>query len=70
MINRDLIEVFSEIAREKNVEVFVDNEIWDSEKILCHPLVNTSTLAVTQDGMRKFLKQTGHNLRLVEVPVK
>ncbi len=55
---------------EKKVEVFVDNEIWDSELILCHPLVNTSTLALPRDGMRQFLKQTGHNLRLVEVPVK
>ena len=55
---------------EKKVEVFVDNEIWDSELILCHPLINTSTLAVPRDGMRQFLKQTGHNLRLVEVPVK
>ena len=55
---------------EKKVEVFVDNEIWNSELILCHPLVNTSTLAVTRDGMRQFLKKTGHNLRLVEVPVK
>ena len=55
---------------EKKVEVFVDNEIWNSELILCHPLVNTSTLAVTREGMMQFLKKTGHNLRLVEVPVK
>jgi len=52
------------------VEVFVDKEIWDSETILCHPLVNTSTLAVSRDGIWQFLKKTGHTLRLVKVPIK
>ena len=55
---------------EKKVEVFIDNELWDAETILCHPLVNTSTLAVPRDGIKQFLEKTGHTLRLVEVPVK
>ena len=55
---------------EKEVEVFVDNQLWDAETILCHPLVNTSTLAVTRNGIKQFLEQTGHTLSLVEVPVK
>ena len=55
---------------EKKVEVFIDNELWDAETILCHPLVNTSTLAVPRHGMEQFLEKTGHTLRLVEVPVK
>ena len=52
------------------VEVFVDNELWNAETILCHPLVNTSTLAVPRDGIKQFLEKTGHALRLIEVPVK
>ena len=55
---------------EKTVEVFVDNELWNAEIILCHPLVNTSTLAITRDGIKQFLEKTGHNLMLVEVPIK
>ena len=55
---------------EKTVEVFVDNELWNAEIILCHPLVNTSTLAITRDGIKQFLKKTGHNLMLVEIPIK
>ena len=55
---------------EKKVEVFIDNELWDAETILCHPLVNTSTLAVPRDGIKQFLENTGHTLRLVEIPVK
>ena len=55
---------------EKTVEVFVDNELWKAEIILCHPLVNTSTLAITRDGIKQFLEKTGHNLMLVEIPIK
>jgi len=55
---------------EKTVEVFVDNELWNEEIILCHPLVNTSTLAIPRDGIKQFLEKTGHNLMLLEVPVK
>ena len=55
---------------EKTVEVFVDNELWNAEIILCHPLVNTSTLAITRDVIKQFLKKTGHNLMLVEIPIK
>ena len=55
---------------EKTVEVFVDNELWNAEIILCHPLVNTSTLAITRDGIKQFLEKSGHNLMLVEIPIK
>ena len=55
---------------EKTVEVFVDSELWNAEIILCHPLVNTSTLAITRDGIKQFLEKTGHNLMLVEIPIK
>ena len=55
---------------EKTVEVFVDNELWNAEIILCHPLVNTSTLAITRDWIKQFLEKTGHNLMLVEIPIK
>ena len=55
---------------EKTVEVFVDNELWNAEIILCHPLVNTSTLAITLNGIKQFLEKTGHNLTLVEIPIK
>ncbi len=55
---------------EKKVEVVVDNELWESESILCHPLVNTSTLAIPRDGINKFIENTGHSLRLIEIPVR
>ncbi|MBC8259402.1 MAG: prolyl-tRNA synthetase associated domain-containing protein [SAR324 cluster bacterium] len=54
---------------ENNVEVFIDQDIWQDDAILCHPLVNTSTLVVSRDGMGNFLEKTGHGVRLIEVPV-
>ena len=54
---------------ENNVEVFIDKEIWEDEAILCHPLVNTSTLVVPRKDMKLFLEKTGHGVRLIEVPV-
>jgi len=54
---------------EQNVEVFIDQEIWEDEAILCHPLVNTSTLVVPRKSMEHFLKKTGHAVRLIQIPV-
>ena len=54
---------------ENNVEVFIDKEIWEDEAILCHPLVNTSTLVVPHKDMKSFLEKTGHGVRMIEVPV-
>jgi len=54
---------------ENNVEVFIDQEIWEDEAILCHPLVNTSTLVVPRKDMKLFLEKTGHGVRLIQVPV-
>jgi len=54
---------------EQNVEVFIDQDIWEDEAILCHPLVNTSTLVVPRKSMEHFLKKTGHAVRLIQIPV-
>jgi len=54
---------------ENNVEAFIDQDIWEDEAILCHPLVNTSTLVVPLKDMKLFLEKTGHGVRLIEVPV-
>ena len=53
--------------REKNVEAFIDKDIWKEEAILCHPLVNTSTLVIQREYMGQFLEKTGHGIKLIEV---
>lgn len=52
------------------VTVVVDAEIWGGDALLCHPLVNTSTLSLTLDEIRRLLEVTGHSPTVVSVPEK
>ncbi len=50
------------------VEVYMDAALWQAPALLCHPLVNTATLAISHEGIEKFLTVTGHEPRVVGVP--
>ncbi len=52
------------------VEVLIDEDLWEKEMILCHPLVNSSTLALHRVDLERFIHQTGHSFQLVRVPQK
>jgi len=54
----------------KEVEVIMDEDVWNSKAIRCHPLVNTSTLVIFRDDIRRFLEITGHNVRVLSVPAR
>ena len=45
---------------EHRVALWVDKEIWDGERFLCHPLVNTATLVLSKAELERFLALTGH----------
>lgn len=53
---------------DKAVEVIVDESLWGANALRCHPLVNTSTLVISRDGIRRFLELTGHPARVLDVP--
>jgi Ala-tRNA(Pro) deacylase len=55
---------------EHAVEVVVDKELWSADALQYHPLVNTATLVIARDGIRRFLEQTGHAYRLLNVPAR
>ncbi len=50
---------------EQQVELFIDEALWQAEAFLCHPLVNTSTLVVSKEGIKGFLKASGHEVNLL-----
>jgi Ala-tRNA(Pro) deacylase len=52
------------------VEVIFDENLWSSKSFQCHPLVNTSTLVISLNGLKRFLELSGHKPRLLEVPGK
>lgn len=50
------------------VEVFMDKALWESEAFHFHPLVNTSTLVISRQNLKRFIEATGHEIQIVEVP--
>ena len=45
---------------EGRVALWIDREIWDGERILCHPLVNTATLVLSKAELERFFELSGH----------
>ena len=52
------------------VTVVVDAAIWAADALLCHPLVNTSTLSLTLGGIEQLLAVTGHTPTVIDVPAR
>ena len=52
------------------VQVVVDQSLWEADALQCHPLVNTATLVVSQDNLRRFLARTGHQATVLDVPAR
>ena len=50
------------------VSVVVDQAIWEADALQCHPLVNTATLVISLDNLRKFLDAAGHPATVMDVP--
>jgi Ala-tRNA(Pro) deacylase len=50
------------------VEVIVDMDLWEKESMRCHPLVNTSTLVITINDIKRILDCTGHQVSILDVP--
>ncbi|MGY3916480.1 prolyl-tRNA synthetase associated domain-containing protein [Aeromonas australiensis] len=54
--------------REKSVELVVDEAIWQAEQVQCHPLVNTATLIVRLDDVRRLLTHLGRKATVIRLP--
>jgi Ala-tRNA(Pro) deacylase len=50
------------------VELVMDRRIFEAKAVQSHPLVNTSTLVIAQDDLRRFLDATGHTAKVLDVP--
>ncbi|MFQ2011758.1 prolyl-tRNA synthetase associated domain-containing protein [Aeromonas sp. 604443] len=55
--------------REKAVELVVDEAIWQAEQAQCHPLVNTATLIIRLDDVRRLLAHLGREANVMRLPV-
>lgn len=50
------------------IQLVIDEDIWDGESFLCHPLINTVTLVISKTGLQQFLSLTGHIPLFVRIP--
>ena len=53
--------------RDNEVEIFIDEEIWNAPAIHVHPLVNTETLLLEQGGVREFFRQLDRQPQIIEL---
>ncbi|CAJ1770059.1 Prolyl-tRNA editing protein ProX [Aeromonas veronii] len=54
--------------REKTVELVVDEAIWQAEQVQCHPLVNTATLIIRLDDVRRLLTHLDREAIVMRLP--
>jgi Ala-tRNA(Pro) deacylase len=51
---------------DRRVTFVLDRRLWDADIVNFHPLTNTATTALTQDGFRRFLHAIGREAMVVE----
>lgn len=61
-----ILGVFND--QDRQVELLIDEQLWQAEAFQCHPLVNTSTLVIKKADLERLLNLTGHPPRIVDVP--
>ena len=65
------VSLFAIVNDQKNrVEVIIDESIWALEAFQFHPLVNTSTLVISKDSIKRFLAATGHEVKILDIPAQ
>jgi Ala-tRNA(Pro) deacylase len=53
----------------KVVEPYIDRDLWISEAIHYHPLVNTATLVISPKGIADFATLLGREFSVIDIPV-
>lgn len=53
--------------REGRVNVVLDKDLLASDRINCHPLVNTATTTITAADLLAFVRATGHEPQIVSL---
>ena len=51
----------------RRVTFFLDSTMAQAPILNFHPLENTATTAISSEGLRAFLRSTGHDLNVVDL---
>lgn len=52
---------------QKNVHLFIDEKLQESERLAFHPNVNTATLVISKSDFLKFLNYTGSSYEFIKL---
>ena len=52
------------------VKLVVDEDVWQGEYFMCHPLVNTATLLLRRAELQRFFELSGHAPQVCAVPAR
>lgn len=52
---------------ESSVEVVLDEELKNEEKLGVHPCVNTSTILITPDDLEKYIKANNNKFKYIKI---
>ncbi len=53
---------------EHQVALFLDESLYEAERLQCHPLRNTATIVLSIKHLKDLVAQTGHALQAINVP--
>lgn len=53
---------------DSEVEVIIDEAVWEAERVKCHPLVNTSTLSISMADIKRIMEITHHTVAVLDIP--
>lgn len=52
---------------ENHVHLFIDENLKEAERLSFHPNINTASLVITREGMRKFLDWSGNSYEYIRL---
>lgn len=54
---------------EEDIEVYIDQEIYDAELVNFHPNINTASLSLTRDMFHRYLEMIPHDIHVIDLPI-
>ncbi|MCA9485735.1 MAG: prolyl-tRNA synthetase associated domain-containing protein [Nanoarchaeota archaeon] len=65
------VSIFGMInASPGSVKLIIDKEVWDAEKVGFHPNINTATLELTHENLKKFVETLENEYMIIDLPSK
>ena len=54
---------------ERDIEVYIDQEIYDAELVNFHPNINTASLSLTREMFHRYLETLHHEIHIIDLSI-